>query len=170
MQPKLTNRTDHQKLTLISIFSFLMICQLWLSGCNTSVDQSESPTGAAQRIKPEGLLLITRDLDLGKLPQGGSMEILLSVKNPDPLKAFRVEEYEISGNGLRIEPQEFELRPGMSKPVSFRVLPEATQNLGAVNWEISAFDSEKALLFRSRLRLKVVENPNQDKTDQTPKN
>lgn len=134
---------------------FVIICFFGITGCSDKATAVSQPTQASQRKKPEGQLLISREIDLGTLPVGGSLEAMLAVKNPDSLNNFRIELYEISQPGFSVEPKKFEVTPGMTSPISFLVRPEATKNAGVVSCDVTALDAQKQLMFRTTLRLKV---------------
>lgn len=134
---------------------FVFICFLGVAGCSEKVTAVSQPGQTSQRKKPEGLLLISREIDLGTLPVGGSLEAMLAVKNPDSLNNFRIELYEISQPGFSVEPKQFEVTSGMTAPISFLVRPEATKNAGILSCDVTALDAEKQLIFRTTLRLKV---------------
>ena len=81
------NRSIYTKTT---VFFGLLIGLVQIIGCTGQTDSVTKSSGSSQRVKPEGLLLITRELDLGTLPVGGSIEALLAIKNPDEKTAIEL--------------------------------------------------------------------------------
>ncbi|MFM7591773.1 MAG: hypothetical protein ACKO85_08260, partial [Isosphaeraceae bacterium] len=110
---------------------------------------------ARARTKPEGRLLIVRELDLGTLPAGGSMEAVLSLKNPSPETAYAARKLIISSPGIAVEPAEFTIAPGATLPLTFQITPDATRNPGHATCDISGLTDTGDLLFRTTLSLKV---------------
>lgn len=152
-QRKPHNRTIPQ-FYLISFAA--LICFSAFTGCAEQKSAVPDKTSAeSPRKKPEGLLLIARELDLGTLPVGGTMEAMIALKNPDAKKTYRINRYEISSPGFTVEPSNLEIAPDMTSPVSFLVKPEATKQKATVTCDVTAWDIDNQLLFRTTLRLKV---------------
>lgn len=140
-----------------TVFLGLLIGLLQIVGCTGQTESVTKPSGSSQRVKPEGLLLITRELDLGTLPVGGSIEAVLALKNPDEKTAIELERYEINRPGLQIDPKRMTIPAQSSNPVHFLVKPEGTQTTGDQTWEVTGWDAQERVAFRTTLKLKVVE-------------
>ena len=128
-------------------------------GCGGPAEPAKRGPTSLGRAKPEGLLLVTRELDLGTLPVGGSIEAMLAVKNPNQTEAVRVERYEISGEGLLIDPKRMELGPGGSGPINLIVQSEATREPGPRSWDVTGWDEQQRVAFRVTIHLKVSQVP-----------
>jgi len=142
--------------TRTTVFLGLLIGLLQIVGCTGQKDSVTKPSGSSQRAKPEGLLLITRELDLGTLPVGGSIEAVLALKNPDEKTAIELERYEINQPGLQIDPKRMSIPAQSSNPIHFLVTPEGTQTAGDQTWEVTGWDAQERVAFRTTLKLKVV--------------
>ena len=140
-----------------TVFFGLLIGLLQIVGCTGQPESVTKPSGSSQRVKPEGLLLITRELDLGTLPVGGSIEAVLALKNPDEKNAIEVERYEINRPGLQIDPKRMTIPAQSSNPIHFLVKPEGTITAGDQTWEVTGWDAQERVAFRTTLKLKVVE-------------
>ncbi len=147
------NRSIYTKTT---VFFGLLIGLVQIIGCTGQTDSMAKSSGSSQRAKPEGLLLITRELDLGTLPAGGSIESLLAIKNPDEKTAIELVRYEINRSGLQIDPKRMSIPAQSSNPIHFLVTPEGTQTTGDQTWEVTGWDAQERVAFRTTLKLKVV--------------
>lgn len=134
----------------------LILIGLWpIIGCGGPADTAKRGPTSLGRAKPEGLLLVTRDLDLGSLPVGGSIEAMLAVKNPSQTETVRVDRYEVSQPGVLIDPKRMELAPGASGPINLIVQPEATREPGRQNWDVTGWDPNQRVAFRLTIHLEV---------------
>lgn len=124
-------------------------------GCGGTELAEKSAPKSAQRVKPEGLLIITRELDLGTLPLGGTLEATLALKNPSKTESIDVESYEISRPGIDVEPKQMTIAPQATKPIQFKILREATQTPGEQRWDVTALVNQQQVVFRTTLKLKV---------------
>jgi len=140
-----------------TVFFGLLIGLLQIVGCTGQPESVTKPSGSSQRVKPEGLLLITRELDLGTLPVGGSIEAVLALKNPDEKNAIEVERYVINRPGLQIDPKRMTIPAQSSNPIHFLVKSEGTKTAGDQTWEVTGWDAQERVAFRTTLKLKVVE-------------
>ncbi|MFM7317832.1 MAG: hypothetical protein ACKO5E_12880, partial [bacterium] len=132
MPPALPISYDHQidknsrnRITH-ALFFLALACLLPFCSCSPA-DKTANSTSARARTKPEGRLLIVRELDLGTLPAGGSMEAVLSLKNPSPETAYAARKLIISSPGIAVEPAEFTIAPGATLPLTFQITPDATR-------------------------------------------
>lgn len=157
MHPTLPIRYNRQKLDLynnpffFSVHFLSLIVLAVVSGCG----KDEKASGR-ERIKPEGLVLIVRELDLGKLPVGASMEAVLSAKNPSIDKSYSISRYEIDRPGFAVEPNLITIGPGETGRITFKISPEATKEPGSLVCNISAIGAANELIFRTTLRLNVA--------------
>jgi hypothetical protein len=97
-----------------------------------------------------------RELDLGKLPVGASMEAVLSAKNPSIDKSYSISRYEIDRPGFAVEPNLITIGPGETGRITFKISPEATKEPGSLVCNISAIGAANELIFRTTLRLNVA--------------
>ncbi len=133
---------------------FSFICFFPFYGC-APADKTAASSSARARTKPEGLLLIVRELDLGTLPAGGSMEAVLSLKNPSSDKSYAPDSIKISQPGFSVEPATFSIAPEATQPLTFKISPDATRTAGAMECNVSAQSQTGELLFRTTLRIVV---------------
>lgn len=139
---------------IAGLIFFSFICFFHVCGCAPS-DKTAASSSSRARTKPEGLLLIVRELDLGTLPCGGSMEAVLSLKNPSSDKSYSPAKIGISQPGFSVEPSSFSLAPGATQPLTFKISPEATRTAGNSKCDISGLTETGELLFRTTLKLTV---------------
>ena len=142
---------DYNNSFILSIHFLLIFLLTMIPGCG-----KEEKTSARERLKPEGMVLIVRELDLGKLPVGASMEAVLSAKNPSSDQSYSISRYEIDRPGFAVEPNVITIGPGETGRITFKVSPEATKEPGSVICHISAVGSKNELIFRTSLRLDVT--------------
>lgn len=149
------NRQSRRNRFILPMIFLVLIALSPLIGCGGPADSKPGPK-ALGRAKPEGLLLVTRELDLGVIPVGGSMEAMLAMKNPSQTETIRVDRYEISLAGVQIDPRRLELVPGATGPINIIIGPEATAQSADLQCEISGWDDQNRVAFRTRFKLKVI--------------
>jgi hypothetical protein len=169
--PGLFNRHERHGRNLAIVLACFLLA--FAVACRNDVDSPGSEAlKASRRAKPEGLLLVVRQLDLGTLPLNGSMELLLSAKNPTDMEIV-IEKYEVSREGLKIEPTKIAVGPNESIPVTVDLTPVATSVPGSFEWDIAARTPNQELAFRTTLFLivrdDVVVRPNAASKTKTAK-
>lgn len=137
----------------------ILIGLLPIIGCGGQPAAEKRGPTSLGRAKPEGILLVTRDLDLGTLPVGGTIEAMLAVKNPSGTETIQVERYEISRSGVLIDPKRLQMPPMSSNPINLIIQPEATQEPGKQSWDVTGWDPQQRLAFRTTIHLEVKASP-----------
>lgn len=160
LKPRFRQNRQGRSIRSSSTGLLLILIGLWpIIGCGGPKPQEKRGPTALGRAKPEGLLLVTRDLDLGTLPVGGSIEAMMAVKNPSQTETIKVERFEVTRAGILIDPKRMELAPGGSAPINLIVQPEATEEPGKQSWDVTGWETQQRLAFRITIHLEVKSPP-----------